>query len=301
MSANASAAKTPNANDPFNVRRFAGRTGIYTLLALWALVCLFPLYWTATTSVKPREAVIQGPKYAPFVDFQPDNKGWFPLLYEAGQRANFLRHFQNTLVVSLLAALLAVVLGSLAAYGLSRYRYRYGPYDNTQIRNFFLAQLILPPAAVALPVLLMFINLGLKDTREGLILIYTVMNLPIVIWIMFDQFNSIPTELEQAAQVDGSSIWGAFLRIVLPIAGPGLVAAYILTVVLCWNEYFIALVLASTNAVTLPFLIAGQVSSQGIKWWTMAALTCAAIAPLAVIGILLERYIVKGLTAGSVK
>ena len=282
-------------------QRALGRLGIYLLLAIWAFVCIFPIYWTITTSVKSREAVIQGPKYIPYVDFQPDNKGWFPLIYEAGSRANFLKHFQNTLVVSLLAALLAVILGSLAAYGLSRYQYQYGPYDNNQIRNFFLAQLILPPAAIALPILLMFINLGLKDTREGLILIYTVMNLPIVIWIMFDQFNSIPGELEQAAQVDGASIWGAFFRIILPIAGPGLVAAYILTVVLCWNEYFIALVLASTNAVTLPFLIAGQVSSQGIRWWSMAALTVAAIAPLAVIGIILERYIVKGLTAGSVK
>lgn len=286
---------------PRNPAQMFGRTGIYVALILWAVICLFPLYWTATTSIKSREAVLQGPMYVPWVDFQPDQMGWFPLLYEPGQQANFLRHFQNTLVVSLLAALLAVVLGSLAAFGLSRFQYRYGPYDNSQIRNFFLAQLILPPAAIALPVLLMFVNLGLKDTREGLILIYTVMNLPIVIWIMFDQFNSIPTELEQAAQVDGSSIWGAFLRIVLPVAAPGLVAAYILTVVLCWNEYFIALVLASANAVTLPFLIAGQVSSQGIKWWTMAALTMAAVAPLAVIGIVLERYIVKGLTAGSVK
>ena len=282
-------------------QRALGRLVIYILLSLWAFICIFPLYWTITTSVKSREAVIQGPKYIPYVDFQPDNKGWFPLLYEAGARSSFLKHFQNSLIVSLLAALLAVILGSLAAYGLSRYRYKYGPYDNSQIRNFFLAQLILPPAAIALPVLLMFINLGLKDTREGLILIYTVMNLPIVIWIMFDQFNSIPNELDQAAQVDGSSIWGAFFRVILPIAGPGLVAAYILTVVLCWNEYFIALVLASTNAVTLPFLIAGQVSSQGIRWWSMAALTVAAIAPLAIIGIILERYIVKGLTAGSVK
>jgi multiple sugar transport system permease protein len=284
-----------------NGPRLLGRIGIYLALIAWAVICLFPLYWTATTSIKSREAVLQGPKYVPWVDFQPDEKGWFPLLYEPGQRANFARHFENTLVVSLAAAALAVALGSLAGFGLARFQYRYGPYDNKQIRNFFLAQLILPPAAIALPVLLMFVNLGLKDTREGLILIYTVMNLPIVIWIMYDQFNSIPTELEQAAQVDGSSIWGAFLRIVLPIAGPGLVAAYILTVVLCWNEYFIALVLASTDAVTLPFLIAGQVSSQGVRWWTMAALTCAAIAPLAVIGIMLERYIVKGLTAGSVK
>jgi multiple sugar transport system permease protein len=291
----------PLRHEVFRQSRTLRRILISIALGLWALICLFPLYWTVTTSIKPREAVIQGPKFAPWIDFQPDEKGWYPLLYEAGQRANFMRHFQNTLIVSLLAAALAVALGSLAAYGLSRYQYRFGPYDNRQIRNFFLSQLILPPAAIALPVLLMFVNLGFKDTREGLILVYTVMNLPIVIWIMFDQFNSIPSELEQAAQVDGSSIWGAFLKIVLPIAGPGLVAAYILTVVLCWNEYFIALVLASTNAVTLPFLIAGQVSSQGIKWWTMAALTCAAIAPLAIIGILLERYIVKGLTAGSIK
>ncbi|MFN8593438.1 MAG: carbohydrate ABC transporter permease [Thermomicrobiales bacterium] len=290
-----------NRSASFDARQTVGRGAIYVGLILWAIICLFPIYWTLTTSIKPKEAVIQGPKYAPYVDFQPNDKGWYPLLYEPGQRANFLRHFENTIVVSLSAAALAVILGSMAAYGLSRYQYRYGPYNNTQIRNFFLSQLILPPAAIALPVLLMFVNLGLKDTREGLILIYTVMNLPIVIWIMYDQFNSIPTELEQAAQVDGASIWGAFLRIVLPIAGPGLVAAYILTVVLCWNEYFIALVLASTDAVTLPFLIAGQVSSQGIKWWTMAALTTAAIAPLAVIGIVLERYIVKGLTAGSVK
>src|SRR5215217_2751134 len=285
----------------FNWPRSLGRVAIYTGLLLWTIVFLFPLYWTITTSIKPKEAVIQGPKYVPWVDFQPNNAGWFPLLFERGTRDAFIRHFQNTLIVSVTAAAFAVVLGSIAAYGLARFQYRYGPYDNTQIRNFFLAQLILPPAAIALPILLMFVNLGLKDTREGLILIYTVMNLPIVIWIMFDQFNSIPSELEQAAQVDGSSIWGAFLRIVLPIAAPGLVAAYILTVVLCWNEYFIALVLASTNAVTLPFLIAGQVSSQGIKWWTMAALTCAAIAPLAIIGVFLERYIVKGLTAGSVK
>lgn len=274
---------------------------IYIGLLLWAVVCLFPLYWTVTTSIKPREAILQGPKYVPYVDFQPDDKGWFPLLYEQGQRSQFLKHFRNTLVVSTVAAACATVLGSLAAYGLTRFPYRFGPWNNQQISNFFLSQLILPPAAIAMPILLMFVDLGLKDTKTGLILIYTVMNLPIVIWIMRDQFNSIPLELEQAAQVDGASIWSAFARIVVPIAGPGLVAAYILTVVLCWNEYFIALVLSSTNAVTLPFLIAGQVSSQGIKWWTMAALTTAAILPLAVIGIFLERYIVKGLTAGAVK
>ena len=139
------------------------------------------------------------------------------------------------------------------------------------------------------------------DTLIGLILIYTLMVLPIVIWIMRDQFNTVPIELEEAALVDGLSTWGAFFRIVMPIALPGMVAAFILSVILCWNEYFFAALLTSTNAKTLPVMVASQTGSQGISWWSMAALSTAAIAPLVVIGVFLERYIVKGLTAGAVK
>ena len=134
-----------------------------------------------------------------------------------------------------------------------------------------------------------------------LILAYTLMVLPIVVWIMRDQFDTIPLELEQAALVDGCSIWGAFLRIVLPIALPGMVAAFILSVILCWNEYFFAALLTSTDAKTLPVMVASQTGSQGINWWSMAAIATAAILPLVLIGIFLERYIVKGLTAGAVK
>ena len=137
--------------------------------------------------------------------------------------------------------------------------------------------------------------------RIGLILVYTLMVLPIVIWIMRDQFDTIPIELEQQALVDGCSVWGAFLRIVVPIALPGMVAAFILSVILCWNEYFFAALLTSTNAKTLPVMVASQTGSQGINWWSMAALSTAAIMPLVVIGVFLERYIVKGLTAGAVK
>lgn len=108
-------------------------------------------------------------------------------------------------------------------------------------------------------------------------------------------------ELEPAALVDGATLFGAFTRIVIPIAAPGMVAAFILSVIFAWNEYFFAAVLSATRAVTLPLLVATQVSSQGVKWWSMAAVASAAILPLTVIGILLERYIVKGLTAGAVK
>jgi multiple sugar transport system permease protein len=212
-----------------------------------------------------------------------------------------LKRFENSIIASIGAATVAVVIGSLAAYGLSRFEYRFGPWRNKDIAFFFLSQLILPPVVLAMPFLVLYKELALLDSRIGLILVYTLMVLPIVIWIMRDQFDTVPIELEQAALVDGCSVWGAFLRIVLPIALPGMVAAFILSIVLCWNEYFFAALLTSTNAKTLPVMVASQTGSQGIAWWAMAALSTAAIAPLLVIGIFLERYIVKGLTAGAVK
>jgi multiple sugar transport system permease protein len=199
------------------------------------------------------------------------------------------------------AALLAVIIGSLAAYGLSRFQYRFGPWRNKDISFFFLSQLILPPVVLAMPFLVLYKELALLDSIIGLILIYTLTVLPIVIWIMRDQFDTIPNELEQAALVDGCTVWGAFFRIILPIALPGMVAAFILAVVLCWNEYFFAALLTSTNAKTLPVMVASQTGSQGISWWSMAALSTAAVMPLVLIGIFLERFIVKGLTAGAVK
>jgi len=119
--------------------------------------------------------------------------------------------------------------------------------------------------------------------------------------VVRDQFAAIPAELEEAAFIDGASLWGAFFRIVVPIALPGMVASFILSVILCWNEYFFASLLTSTDAKTLPVMVASQTGSQGIDWWSLAALSTAAIAPLIFIGIFLERYIVKGLTAGAVK
>ena len=145
-------------------------------------------------------------------------------------RDEFLLRFENSIFASVGASLLAVVIGSLAAYGLSRFDYKFGPWRNKDISFFFLSQLILPPVVLAMPFLVLYKELALLDTRIGLILIYTLMVLPIVIWIMRDQFDTIPIELEQAALVDGCTVWGAFFRIVLPIALPGMVAAFILSV-----------------------------------------------------------------------
>jgi multiple sugar transport system permease protein len=290
-----------------NASRFAGKTVIYLLLIAWAIVCLFPIYWTITTSFKTAPNVMKG-ALIPWWDYTPAWLGWRSLGMspetigaESTVRDEFMKRFVNSAITAISSSSLAVVLGSLAAYGLSRFSYNFGFMRNSDISFFFLSQLILPPVVLALPFLVLYKQLALLDTRIGLILLYTLTVLPIVIWIMKDQFESIPTELEEAALVDGLSIWGAFFSVILPIALPGMIAAFILSLVLTWNEYFFAALLTSTHANTLPVMVASQTGSQGISWWSMAALSFAAIVPLIVIGVVLERYLIKGMTAGAVK
>lgn len=289
------------------IGRVALRAMVYVVLVCWAIVCLFPIYWTITTSFKIAPDVMKG-NLIPFVDFWPQWKGLQSLglspdtIFNISTvRDEFLKRFWNSVLTSVSASFLALVLGTLAAYGLSRFSYRFGVMRNKDISFFFLSQLILPPVVLALPFLVLYKELALLDTTIGLILLYTLTVLPIVIWIMRDQFRAIPVELEEAALVDGLTIWGAFLRIVLPIAVPGMVAAFILALILCWNEYFFAALLTSTEAKTLPVMVASQTGSQGINWWSMAALSTAAIAPLVIVGIVLERYIIAGMATGAVK
>ncbi len=301
--------QTPGINERQHRNRWrvAAKTLIYAALLFWTFVSLFPIFWTVSTSFKVAVDITQG-HIIPWLQYHPDWKGWRSLglspdtiRTDSSTRSEFLKRFLNSAYISVGASFFAVVIGSLAAYGLSRFNYKFGPWRNKDISFWFLSQLILPPVALAMPLLVLYKALALLDTRTGMILVYILAVLPIVIWIMRDQFGSIPIELEQAAMVDGATVWGAFARIVLPIALPGLVAAFILSVVICWNEYFFAALLTSSRANTLPVMVASQTGSQGINWWSMAALSTAAIFPLAVIGIVLERYIVKGLTAGAVK
>jgi multiple sugar transport system permease protein len=303
-----SASKTPQKRHAgLRAKRIASRLLIYGALLFWAFICLFPVYWTITTSFKSALDVTQG-HLIPWLDFQPDWKGWRSLglspdtiFGTSTSRAEFMSRFGNSILTSVGASVLALMLGSLAAYGLSRFRYKFGWMRNDDILFFFMSQLILPPVVLALPFLVLYKSLVLLDTTFGLILLYTLTVLPIVVWIMRDQFNSIPVELDEAAFMDGLSTWGAFFRIILPLALPGMAAAFILSLVLCWNEYFFAALLTSTDAKTLPVMVASQTGSQGINWWSMAALSTAAIAPLVLVGILLERYIVSGLAAGAGK
>ena len=280
---------------------------VYGILLFWTFICLFPVYWTATTSFKTAASVTQG-LLIPWIDFEPSWKGWKHLglspdsiFTESTGREEFLTRFKNTAIISTCASTLAIILGSLAAYGLSRFNYKFGFMRNPDISFFFLSQLILPPVVLALPILVLYRELSLLDTHIGMILLYTLTVLPIVIWIMRDQFNAVPIELEEAALVDGASVWVSFFKVVFPIVLPGIVSAFLLCLILCWNEYFLAALITSTDAKTMPVMVASQISSQSIRWWTMAAVSFALCFPLILVAIFLERYIVKGMAAGAIK
>ncbi|MDC7746581.1 carbohydrate ABC transporter permease [Rhizobium binxianense] len=289
------------------IRWWAMRFAVYGLLVTWAFVCVFPLFWTVSTSFKTAADVMRG-NLIPWYNFAPNWLGWRSLglspdtIFEISTvREEFMRRLWNSVIISVTASALAVVLGSLAAYGLSRFSYKFGHMRNSDISFFFLSQLIMPPVVLALPFLVLYKELALLDSYVGMIAVYTLMVLPIVVWIMRDQFATVPVELEEAALVDGLSVWGAFARIIVPLVLPGMVAAFLLALILCWNEYFFAALLTSTNTNTLPVMIASQTGSQGINWWSMAALSTAGILPLVAVGVMLERHIIAGMTAGAVK
>ena len=280
-------------------RRF-GRIMTYGLLCGWGIVALFPLYWVVSTSIKSPTAVYEGPYYVPFVDYWPSNEGWQAATSGAFQEQYF-RALGNSASMAIFGAALAILLGSMAGYGLARFRYKIGPMSNRDINIWFIAQVILPPATVIFPLLVMFKYAHLLDTQLGMILVYASGNLPLCVWIMQDHFKGMPIELEESAFVDGATRLQTFFRISLPLAMPGLIAAYLLVLVFSWNEYFMAVNLTSADAQTMPILIFNQSTGRQLAWWTMAAMATTSIAPMIVIGLVLEKYIVAGLQAGAIK
>jgi len=172
---------------------------------------------------------------------------------------------------------------------------------NNDIAFWLISQRMLPPVAVVIPIYILFQRLHLLDTRTALIITYLAVNLPIVIWLMRDYFQSIPLDLEETAAIDGASRYRIFISIVLPLSVPGLVATYLFVLVFAWNEYLLALFLSGANAQTLPLTIAAQNATRGPQWWYMSVLILIMIAPVILIAIFLERYIAKGLLVGAVK
>ncbi len=173
--------------------------------------------------------------------------------------------------------------------------------SNNDIAFWLISQRMLPPVAVVIPIYILFQQLKLLDTQTALITTYLAVNLPIVVWLMRDYFQSIPIELEECASIDGASPYRIFRSIVLPLSIPGLVATFLLVLVFSWNEYLLALFLSSAKAQTMPLLVAAQNATRGPQWWYMSVLILIMIIPVIGMAIVLERFIARGLLVGAVK
>jgi multiple sugar transport system permease protein len=188
-------------------------------------------------------------------------------------------------------AILAATVGRRFRRGLS----------NRDIAFWMISQRILPPVAVVIPIYVLFQRLGMLDTRTALIVTYAATNLPIVVWLMRDYFNTLPWELEEAAVVDGASAFRVFRSITLPLSAPGLVATFLIVLVFSWNEYLLALFLSSADAQTMPLTVAAQNATRGPQWWYMSVLIQIMILPVVALAVALERVISRGLLVGAVK
>ena len=173
--------------------------------------------------------------------------------------------------------------------------------SNRDIAFWMISQRILPPVAVVIPIYVLFQRLGMLDTRTALIITYAASNLPIVVWLMRDYFNTLPWELEEAAVVDGASTFRVFRSITLPLSTPGLVATFLIVLVFAWNEYLLALFLSSADAQTMPLTVAAQNATRGPQWWYMSVLIQIMILPVIALAVALERVISRGLLVGAVK
>ncbi len=291
-----------------------GRTATYAIAIFWAFICLFPLYWLFTTSFKSPLAVSRVPTYFPYLGatedmppiingsfFKPTLDHWNFLFDE--QQEQTLRHLRNSVIAAVFSTIAATIIGAMAGYGLSRFRYYWARlgWRNDNIAFWIISQRFLPPATIVVPFILFYGAFGMIDTHFGLILAYTSFNLPFAVWIMRDFFNALPIDLEESARVDGATRWQAFARIVVPLSTPGLVTVALFSFVFSWNEYLFSLMLTNFNALTMPVYIAGQNNTRGVEWWYIAALTMVMVAPVMFIGLFLQRYITRGLVAGALK
>jgi multiple sugar transport system permease protein len=172
---------------------------------------------------------------------------------------------------------------------------------NGDILFWMISQRIFPPVVAAIPIYIMFQQLSLLDTRTALILTYTTVNLPIVVWLMYDFFASIPRDLEESAELDGASKIRIFFEIILPLAKPGLIATSLLVLIFAWNEYLLANFLTTANSQTIPILVAAQNATRGPQWWYMSVLIIIMILPVILMTLFLQRFIAKGMLLGAVK
>ena len=266
------------------------------VLALGAalIIALAPVYWMITISLKiERDQFSVPPKW---FSFTPTLQHYT----DAFVTRSFGQYLLTSAIVAVVSTFFALVIGTLAAYALTRFRL---PYNlDRKLSLWILSTRMFPAIVTAVPLFLMMRDLRLLNTKASLIIVYTAFNLPFVVWMMRGFFAEVPRDLEEAALVDGDSRLGALVRVVLPLVSPGLAATAVFCLIVSWNEFLFALVLTQTDAaMTLPVGIAGRVTQYEIKWGVMSAAGVVAMMPILIFALAMQRYLVRGLSLGAVK
>ena len=269
----------------------------YTVCIIWSLVLFFPIYWVVITSFKSQVDMAIKATYFPFIDYQPGLHAWQYLFVE--RLTWFAQPFLNSLIIAFVSSTIALIIGSMAGYALARFDYR---GRNNAIVLAFMSQRMFPGALFILAFLVMFRELSLLDTRTSLIIVYASGAIPFIVWVMRDFFEGLPVEVEESALIDGASRLVVIFRIAMPLAAPGLVAVFVLSLIGAWNEYLVALTLTFRDAITIPLFMQMQVSVTGYtEWWNMSAIALVSVIPVVIAGMVLEKYITGGLTFGALK
>ena len=261
------------------------------LAAALALIVffLFPLYWLFMMSFKTADEIFAyPPRWWPGqISFDT-----YAVLFKDGDAATVW----NSFVVAGASTVLAMLLGTMCAYSLARFR-----TGGEHLSNWIVSQRMVPPIAVVFPIFLMYVFFGWVDTYFGLILLYTAFNLPYVIWMMRGYILDIPLSLEEAAMVDGCTRWQVFLKVVLPMSRAGFFATAILTFVFAWNEFLFALVFTRTEVTTYTVQVTHYFGGQSNFWAKISAMSVLGTVPIFVIVAFMQRYLVRGISLGAVK
>lgn len=271
----------------------------YVLVVLWGAFVVTPLLWALTTSFKTANGVTGGPTYIPHLQYEPSLAGWRSLFGGAGG-IDIAKPYLDSLIVTLSATAISLVLGTLAAYGLSRFTYKAGFVKNADLVFFFISQRIMPPIVLSIPFFLLLQFLGLLDTKVGLILVYIALLLPIAVWIMVDFFDGVPRAIDEMALLDGCSPFEAFRRVVLPNSLPGILVAGMFCLIFGWNDFFFAFTLTFTETQLLPVAVVA-LNSSVTPWWSLSASALISVAPLILIAFFVERLLSRGTLAGAIR
>ena len=273
----------------------------YLIITLWSMFVIAPFLWALSTSFKDFNSVTGGATYIPWLQFEPSLEGWKVLVRSPAKGGvDIIEPYFNSIFVTCTASLISIILGTLAAYALSRFKFKAGFIKNNDITFFFISQRIMPPIVLSIPFFLMLGFLGLLDNLFGLILVYIVLLMPIAVWIMVDFFNKVPQEIDETALIDGCNPYQAFFKVVVPNSIPGLIVAGLFCIIFGWIDFFFAFILTFTEVQLLPVKIVA-LNSSVTPWWSLSASALVSVAPLIVIAFIVERYLSKGNLSGALK